>query len=1478
MTRTWWVKRLFSAKTSPARRTRPTARPSLLRLEDRTVPATLTEAGTTLVITLDEMNEELTVLSAGATYSFTTSGSKFNDGGVTAGGFAGFNTDTLSLGAPGLGVYDTIQIVDTATGTKVSFEDSGGNKYSDQFEVTLDNTSAGITFDFTSDFDTHAAKLATDATLSVPASATVLGTGGITFRADAVDIDATGVVNATGGRVTITTFAAGDAIQLGGADAAGVLGLTDVELGQITAGVLQVGNLTNTGGVSVAGAVTAHAGYDTLALVTGGSVSQSAALAVQNLRASAAGTVTLTDPGNTVGTVAASAAAVSFAESNFLTVGTVDGVIGVTATGGNVSITSGADDLLTVSQAISASGNVTITTDRITIQAASGINSPGVITIQQRSAAWNIDLGSSTNLAANTLELFTIEVERLKAPTVRIGDAANAGGLTLTGDIATDAGTTNLVLRSGGTVTQAAGKTLTATKLAVTGTSVALDTGSHVVAAVAGNATTGDFAFKSGKTPGLTVGTVDGVVGVQAPGGTITIRSVNDLTATSALIDAGAKIDLVIADGNPAGRTATVHGAFLDAPGGATITGGTGSDTFNLKASATTKIDVDGGLPSPPTLPGDTLVIDGEAKAVAVKYQGPDGTKGNVTVGALQPIGFKQIETLQLANVLSSETVVDGTAGDDVLILSKVGGAAVFSLNGGPQFPVLGTKFTFNGLAGDDRMLADFGGGSPTLADGAIFNGGADTDTLQIDAAGLNGSYRPSGADSGAVTVGTQKVTFATAEQVDAFDAGTFSVVFPGAADILTVANAKDFGSNLIDALKVSGAFAPIALWSNAKVAIDTADVGGLDGNDTVTVASANNAHANTNLSIRTGAGTDTVTISGAVNVTGSFAVDSVAVAVNADVTAGTTVTLTHTGELQLGAVTVSGATGVTENGGGKVTLTGDATAKSTGGAVSFAGAIDALAAGGQSLTVTAGTAATLAKSAGQTTRLKSLDVTGATISLGGAAYKTQLGQTYTGAVSVSAAAVLFDSAAGAVTFNNTLVGATAGTSAVTVSAAGAVTFAGQVGGSKALASLTATGAPVAVNGGLVRTSGIQDYNSPVTVGASATFESTGGGAIGFDDTLSGGFAVAVNTAGTATFTKAVTVASLTTDAGGKAQVNGGLIQTTGTQTFNDAVSVGADAVFESTGGQDVAFNSTLDGGFKVEVKTAGATIFNDEVGGITPLVSLTTNAGGTTQVNGGLVKTTAEQTYNDAVSVGAPATFESTGGGAVTFNVTLSGSTVAVNTAGATEFNGAVSVSALTTDAPGTTAVNTATVTATGPGGLAFGDPVTALVDVTFSGTGGGPITFSKTLAAAGKNVAVNTAGPTTFGGAVNVGTLATDAGGGYGRQRRVGHDRRRPVLWRSCDRRRHHHVRLDRRGRDQLWRLAQRRVRGGGQHHRGDQLPRTGRGRYSGRFVDHQSWRHDAGQRRAGADHGRADLQRPGRRRRERDLRLDRRRGRPV
>ncbi|HVK14851.1 MAG TPA: hypothetical protein VM597_39300, partial [Gemmataceae bacterium] len=970
--------------------------------------------------------------------------------------------------------------------------------------------------------------------------------------------------------------------------------------------------------------------------------------------------------------------------------------------------------------------------------------------------------------------------------------------------------------------------------------SVTLVGASHQVAVVAGQATAGGFAFKSGKSPGLTVGTVAGVVGVQAPAGTITIRSVNDLTVTSALIDAGDSIALVFADGNAAGKLATVHGAFLDAPNGATITGGVGSDTFNLKASATTKIEVDGGLPSSPVSPGDTLAIDAEALAVTVKYQGMDGTVRSVEVTGRQPVRVGQIETLSISNDLSVETKVEGNPVDDLLILEKFNGKVVFSLNGGAKQEVHGDEFTFDGLAGNDEMRVSFAGGDLKLAGGVTFNGGIDNDlmklnfagggattltgdvkfngmggddrmlvqsasvskaiggaitfdggteadTLQVQVTGHDGKYRPTGANSGKVTAGTQEITFAQAEGVDAFDANTFSVVFPGANDTLTVENGTSFGPGAIPALKVSnaGVFAPIALWSNETVVINTADTAPVDGNDSITIASADNAHGNTNLEVRTGVGTDLVTINNPVAVDGSFTVQSVKLNVNANahITAGKTVTLTHTGELKLDKATVSGKVGVTEDGGGAVTLTGDATVESTGpnGAVSFKGAVD----GVESLTVTATKSVTFLASVGKTTPLEFLDVTGAAISLDGSKYQTQDDQTYTGPVTVSAGDVTFTSLQKGITFNGKLAGAADGVSAVTLSAPhltdGAISFNGKVGELNALAKLTATAKSIAVNGELVETTGDQTYTGAVTVGVTAKFVSTGAGNITFDGTLNSvsTVGVEVNTAGTTFFQGAVEVGSLKTDfaGAGTTKIQGGAatIKSTGTGglTFGDPVEAAISVGFEAAGTAPVTFSKTLTApnDKAVRVTAIGDTTF----GGVVNVGTLLVDGGGSTAVNGGLVTTKLDQTFHDKVTVGKTTNFTSTDGGAVQFSSRLDSApatafTVRVTTEGETRFFGRVGdlnpLLSLITDVKGLTRVkgdlNDGLIQTTDS--QLFQDRVRLDSDVEFVSISAGVITFGDTLDGPG-GATIRTDGVTTFAKAVGVGEelafLTTVVGG---------------------------------------------------------------------------------------------------------------------
>ena len=80
---------------------------------------------------------------------------------------------------------------------------------------------------------------------------------------------------------------------------------------------------------------------------------------------------------------------------------------------------------------------------------------------------------------------------------------------------------------------------------------------------------------------------------------------------------------------------------------------------------------------------------------------------------------------------------------------------------------------------------------------------------------------------------------------------------------------------------------------------------------------------------------------------------------------------------------------------------------------------------------------------------------------------------------------------------------------------------------------------------------------------------------------------------------------------------------------------------------------------------TGVVTTLAGAVGSQTPLVSLTTNAGGTTTINGGSVTTTGDQLYGDAVTLGGDTSL-STGSGAgnIGFGSTLNAATTGVDLA----------------------------------------------------------------------------------------------------------------------------------------------------------------------------------------------------------------------
>ena len=359
--------------------------------------------------------------------------------------------------------------------------------------------------------------------------------------------------------------------------------------------------------------------------------------------------------------------------------------------------------------------------------------------------------------------------------------------------------------------------------------------------------------------------------------------------------------------------------------------------------------------------------------------------------------------------------------------------------------------------------------------------------------------------------------------------------------------------------------------------------------------------------------------------------------------------------------------------------------------------------------------------------------------------------QTYAQAATLSQDTILTSSGNGNLTFASTL----DGPSALTLNTGGVTVFNGAVGGTTPLASLTTDAAgSTQFNGGTIITSGAQIYNDPVLLGANTSV--TSGTNVFFGSTVDGPFNLSLGADNLLTFNAAVggisPLTSLTTLAGGTLQINGGAVTTSAVQTYGNAVSLGAAAVLTSTNAGNITFNSTLDGLFALTVNTGGTTAFNGQVGAVSPLASLTTDAAGNTSLKGGAVTTSGAQIYGDAVSLGTDAVLSSNANGNVTFASTVNGPfALTINTGGVTQFNAATgsqtALASLTTDAPGSTVLDGGVVFTTGT--QSYGDALTLARDTTLTSTGSGDLRFGQTVNGAFA-LTLNTAGTTVLGGSV--------------------------------------------------------------------------------------------------------------------------------
>ena len=206
--------------------------------------------------------------------------------------------------------------------------------------------------------------------------------------------------------------------------------------------------------------------------------------------------------------------------------------------------------------------------------------------------------------------------------------------------------------------------------------------------------------------------------------------------------------------------------------------------------------------------------------------------------------------------------------------------------------------------------------------------------------------------------------------------------------------------------------------------------------------------------------------------------------------------------------------------------------------------------------------------------------------------------------------------------------------------------------GGTALTSLTTDAPGTTSIGANISTTGAQTYNDAATLGTTSILTSTGSGNIGFGSTLNGAFGLTVDTAGTTSFGGIVGgTAALTslTVAPGTTSI-GANISTTGAQTYNDAVTLGATNITLNSNNNITINNGVSGSGDNLTLQggASGNNIFT-LVNGIT-LANLTVNgsATGTNTLN--LQSSSPTQNWGISAANGGAVTGISTITGAFNF------------------------------------------------------------------------------------------------------------------------------------------------------------------------------------------------------------------------------------
>ncbi len=460
-------------------------------------------------------------------------------------------------------------------------------------------------------------------------------------------------------------------------------------------------------------------------------------------------------------------------------------------------------------------------------------------------------------------------------------------------------------------------------------------------------------------------------------------------------------------------------------------------------------------------------------------------------------------------------------------------------------------------------------------------------------------------------------------------------------------------------------------------------------------------------------------------------------------------VTLASVGQTTpLGSLTVNAGSGTTRLGGNvsagtqtynvPVLLAADVTLT---GAAAFKGTIDGTTAGQESLSITG--SASFGDGAGDfigsAVALQSLAVTGSASFAGGNAGPTNTvttveGQTYGGLVTLGASTTLDGST---VSVNGGVNGAG---QALTIH--GDLVVGDGLGDNITNVSTLAVLGATTINTGAITTTGAQSYTGAVTLGTGVTLTGTTptftAGVIG------GGFDLTLNFSGTTVISAAgfTGIQNLVTGNGGATEISGAF-GTTGTQIYNDAVTLTGDTTLTGT---TVTFNDTVTGGTHA-LAIAGNAVFGNSAGDTVTGVS-TLSVSGTTGITGSAITTSGTQAYTGAVTLGGSTTLTGT---TPTFGagVVGAGNSLTLDFSGTTVIDGAAFTGLLNL-ATGNGGATQLTGTITTTGTQTYNDAVTLTGDTTVVGT---TVTFASAVNSTSAAESLTVTGNAVFQGPIGAG-----------------------------------------------------------------------------------------------------------------------------